>query len=297
MSVYVPIETADGSWTFRHSESNELYHNRAGAYLEALKLYVEPSGALEQLQATGKLTLLDACYGLGYNTWVLVQEAVNLGIPFELNVTAIESDFEVLQQLPTLIAQPCFNLPISENLNYYASNEIKLGIGQFLRIRFFVDDLRKIVPTLAPETVDVIYHDPFSPLRMPELWSLELFNCYKRLLKRGSGRLSTYSTAAAVRGGLMEAGFTIYTIPGLGVKTSSTLAFTAEPDVHMLKQAQPLRETERGYIATKAGFPYRDPDLNRDSATIRKERAAAQAMSSLPSGKHFRKSAEVCNSL
>src|SRR4029434_10190972 len=91
------ILTEDGSRSRLDRETGELFHNRAGAITEALKNYVEPSGATQSIRGRGSLAVLDVCFGLGYNTWMLVESLLASGLAAaELSVFAIERDADVL---------------------------------------------------------------------------------------------------------------------------------------------------------------------------------------------------------
>lgn len=64
MERLTKIITEDNSLTCFHSETGELYHNRAGAFTEALKNYVEPALAMSDALKRERLDVLDACFGL-----------------------------------------------------------------------------------------------------------------------------------------------------------------------------------------------------------------------------------------
>jgi hypothetical protein len=68
------VETKDGSFSIFDDAVGELHHNKVGAYTEALYHHVIPSGILETFKNRGHLSIIDACFGLGYNTWVFLAE-------------------------------------------------------------------------------------------------------------------------------------------------------------------------------------------------------------------------------
>ena len=96
-------------WT---PETGELFHNKAGASTEALQLCTIPSELLKKLSITGHIRLLDACYGLGYNTWVLVRELLQ-ALPsmisesqkktFTVEVLAVECSLDIIAFSPTVL--------------------------------------------------------------------------------------------------------------------------------------------------------------------------------------------------
>jgi hypothetical protein len=63
----IPEPTADGSFTLFSEDFGEWFHSREGAYTEAYTTYVQATD-LVQLAQAGQITLLDVCYGLGYNS-------------------------------------------------------------------------------------------------------------------------------------------------------------------------------------------------------------------------------------
>jgi tRNA U34 5-methylaminomethyl-2-thiouridine-forming methyltransferase MnmC len=169
-----------------------------------------------------------------------------------------------------------------------------------LEIEFRVGDLRETLPGLngGEAPFDLVFHDPFSPPHVPELWTVELFREYHRLLKARGGRLLTYSAAAAVRGGLLEAGFILGKTVGVGDKTGGTAAWipsmasaahAGETGLSAGEEIRPLDAWEQAYLNSRAGLPYRDPDLDDNREEIEIRRAEEQVNSSRPSGTDLRK--------
>ena len=317
---YTLIETGDGSLSCLDAETGELCHNRAGAYTEALTHYVEPSGLLARARRGEPLRLLDACFGLGYNTLVFLNELLkDPPEQLSISVVGIENSPEILGYLPRIIESPMFdtlksfNAPKEHNIYYRISQvfqdtkglpvettsiEEQKGKSKFesngansnsiiqvcegpISLQIRTGDLRAEVQTLEPG-FDAVFHDAFSPASMPELWSAELFAQYARLLKP-DGVLLTYSTAAAVRGALMEAGLQVTKTPALGGKNGGTLAGFGDTG------GEHLTEPEKAYIETKAGIPYRDPSLAGQKETVLEDRKREQALSQRPSGGSVRK--------
>jgi tRNA U34 5-methylaminomethyl-2-thiouridine-forming methyltransferase MnmC len=288
--------TEDGTVTCVDPETGELYHNRAGAYLEALKNYTEPSGAIERLQHTGELRLLDVCFGLGYNTWVLLETLLqNPPTGFSIQVTAVEQDKKMVAIFPRVLSDPRFLhlksiWPALEHNIYYQTQpgdaDFTIDVADRGRIRFDFrwGDLRKIVPTLEGD-FDTVFHDPFSPNKVPELWTADLFREYHRLLTRRSGALLTYSAAGAVRGGLREAGFHLYRTVGVGRKSGGTLAaiepVAAQNTPQWGQTVFSLTAEEEAYLRKRSGIPYRDVDFNQERRLIfRRREEEQQAMPS-----------------
>lgn len=326
MMRFQMVSTADGSVSCLDTETNQLCHNRAGAYTESVQIYVNPSRLAEKVRNTSEIRVLDACYGLGYNTWALINELIQQPIetlnpailPLRVSIVAIEKHSEIMAFLPDVLGHPTLEplkkiIEASEHNTYYrtlidpspsedeltAPRRVRLSVGSVWEIdlALWIDDLRHRIPQLQ-EPFDAIFHDPFSPQKMPELWTADLFRHYLRLLAQRQGRLLTYSTAAAVRGGLLEAGFQIAKTPGVGSKSGATLAIpsldinsqiisAAHPSAFVnenLDETELLQLWEEEYLISKAGVPYRDIHLKQSRETILANRALEQAQSSRISG-------------
>ena len=300
-----PVATTDGSITCYHPETGELYHNRSGAMSEAWRNYVLPSDAWETLCKKRHLRVLDICFGLGDNTWVLLEYLLQRSRQLELDpffegvdprsesddfsdcaieVVTIESDPVIYQIIPDVLdfmgftSLKLFSSILEHNIYYQTQNKpspLTLVIAENPKIVLTIctQDLRKIIPNLTSNLdqktgFDLIFHDAFSPMKVPQLWTSDLFSAYHALLSSRKGRLLTYSATGAVRGGLHENGFNLYRTQGLGQKTGGTLASVMPviPDEHRIFA---LTDAELEYMDSRAGIPFRDPSgqLSIDSTT------------------------------
>ena len=297
------VETADGSFTCFDPMTGELYHNRAGAIAEALTHFVKP---LQLERLSGELTVLDLPFGLGYNSFVLLENVLRSADSRlqKIEIVAVEKDESVLELVDLVLNNPQLNLlrqalgaardefvaairsfrPISlllkkDDESMPPSKSSQTGCLE-LRFQLKHGDIRHIVPELAGSDLkfDVIMHDAFSANKMPELWTTELFGLYRQMI-RDNGRLATYSVAVAVRAGMLQAGFRVYSTSPLGAKSGGTMATPEElekleafgDDIFQLTNA----DIER--LASRSGVPYRDPGFNCSAAEIRKLRAKEQS--------------------
>ena len=298
-----PITTADGSLSCFNAETREAYHNKAGAYTEALENFVLPSGVLQKAVGADLIRILDPCFGLGYNTWVLLDELLKLSEPpRQIYITAIENEPDILEIVPEALNSPLFHplkakIPALWHNTYYRTQE---GVSQksgsnttpvvfsvqgcSVTFELFLNDLRACVPALKGP-YDVVLHDAFSAQRMPELWTVDLFRQYYRLLAPVKGSVITYSSAGAVRGGLVEAGFKLGKTRALGEKNGGTVAYLSEC---LPPGSEALNKTEEYYLETRAGIPYRDYDLMNSAAMIITSRKREQHDSQRPSGAETR---------
>lgn len=285
MDVEQPlVRTEDGSWSLRDPETGELFHNRTGAITEALKNYAEPSGALGVLQQTGSLFVLDACFGLGYNTWMLIAQMLEVEIGGAVRIVAIDLDQAVvgraLQVLEDrrllLVRELVFGRDAAGGRALEPETETVWTRGSLaVRLIVRIGDLRKLVAGLK-EDFHLVFHDPFSPARAPELWTVDLFRQYERLLSSHKGRVLTYSAATAVRAGLRLAGFKVWRTAAVGLKSGGTLACLdkGRPDG---QEIYPLTAEEEGRLRSRSAVPYRDPSLEGARESILARRRVEQA--------------------
>lgn len=271
------IPTEDGSLSCRDPETGELYHNRAGAVTEAIENYLRPSFAVDVFRRNGCLNVLDICFGLGYNSWVLLAAlAAVAGLSGNVSILAIEADSEILNYLETVLQNPQFE---SLKGKFEKIPSVGKTLGRFSQniecnIEIRLCDLRKEVPALTGD-FDLIFHDPFSPKRVPELWTIDLFQNYHRLLESKQGKVLTYSSASAVRGAFLECGFELFKTAAVGAKSGGTLACIPGAQLQWEVLSR-LSESELMKLSSRSGVPYRDLGGSDSRADILKRRELEQ---------------------
>ena len=264
MDGYETYPTEDGSLTCRDHKTGELYHNRAGAFLEALMNYSMPADLLGRNKGKSEFALLDACFGLGYNTWVFLQELLESGLDSKkISVVGVENDETVLSLIPTILNQNHFQR-LRQTMACSVAPIKSFGYWTFPLDGMDVDfsirqaDLRSDISQLSGD-FDLVFHDPFSPSKMPELWTADIFAAYKNLLTKRRGAILTYSAACSVRGALKELGFFVYRTSSVGGKRGGTIAslspLESSSSVFDLTNHELLR------IGGPDGVPWRDPGL------------------------------------
>ena len=202
----------DGSYTLFSHDFKEPYHStKDGALHESLEKHVKPSLSLKSHKE--KLTILDICFGLGYNTFATLYYIKKHNLKTKVHILSPEFDEDLVRTLGTFAFPSEFDSikhiikTVSENL-YYEDEQFKIEI--------FIGDARKTIPKLLTDhgslltsKVDIIYQDAFSPAHNPLLWTYEWFKEIRAICK-DDAILTTYSTAAAIRLGLYENGFYIF---------------------------------------------------------------------------------------
>lgn len=197
------VQTKDNSYTFFNEKYQEVYHSLTGALEEAQKKYIEP------LEVKDNQTILDICFGLGYNSYAAIENAKNL------KIIALEIDQDVLNQLQELDISPKYKIIQKVAKDHYYKDkdyEIKLLLGPAEKT---IKDVK--------EKFDVVFLDPFSPKRNPELWTKEFFEDIYKLMKPNS-KMATYSCARSIRDNLKAVGFKVIDGPCVKRRGPSTIA-------------------------------------------------------------------------
>lgn len=295
MDKYEKIITEDGSISFYNKEIGDIYHSRIGAYTEALEKFVKPSGILQKLNNYTDINVFDVCFGLGYNSKVLISSINNLNPAIKIHITAIEIDPEILlKSLETDFTGYPINLKhfFDEFLhkvyyttisNRYSSDHAFTEAFENLSITISVNDARQVIQTLKA-SFDIILLDPFSPSKSAELWTYDFFKHLYRL-KSPEGVLLTYSSSSGVRSGLIEAGFFLGNTEPVGRKSPGTIACKNKNQVKLH-----LTEYEYLLLNTTSGIPYYDPDLKWTSVQIHAFRNNLQRKSDKPSASSIKQS-------
>lgn len=292
--------TDDGSLSLLQEDIDQLYHNRIGAFTEAVADYARPALAILSYfnREAEHLHLLDSCFGLGYNTLAFSQELLakqKILLPSlqSFEITAIDLDGDLLADcLSDILKQPCFSAlkDLNSEVLFDAGGLVqKTTAGQIhFASRFYAHDLRQTILSLVEKGVDspidMIFHDPFSPLKITEHWTIDLFAAYQKLLNKECGFIVTYSSAPAVRAALRQLGFFVYSTTALGGKNGGTLASIKDLEeilgdssgIHHLGEVEETRLTER------ASVPYRDPHFLCDGEEIRANRLLEQGKIPVP---------------
>ena len=213
------VKTGDGSITFHNEQYDETYHSITGAKEEALKKFVEPSN-VKKYALNDEVNILDVCFGLGYNSAMAIDKILEANLGCKINIIGLENDIKILKKINDVnpLIQSYTMFKDLEKNNYDINEDgitIKIMIGDALKTIKEIDEKK--------QKFDLVFHDPFSPKKCPELWSEKLFKEIKKRMKQDS-ILTTYSCARIVRDNLKKAGFTVEDGPSVGRRAPSTIA-------------------------------------------------------------------------
>ncbi len=231
------ITTEDGTQTLYSKEFDECYHGiKDGALKESLKKHVEP--AYNLIKNRDSITILDICYGLGFNTLATLYFYKIESPNSKLHIISPELDESLVKSLKD------FNYPkefddfkdiikqLSKNFKYEDKN---------IKIDILIGDARDEVNKIDRK-IDIIYQDAFSPKKNPALWTREWFKDLKNI-SNSSVVLTTYSVATSIRLALYENGFNIYMAPQLDIRSGTIASLSSLPlervDMELKKERNP----------------------------------------------------------
>ena len=211
------IITADNSESFLNEEIGESYHSFKGATEEATQKYVIPCKIRERAK-TGHLTILDICFGLGYNSAKAIDAALEENPECHIEVIGLENDPEIISRIqevnPPILYYPYYKQITPQKLSF---------LQQKISVKVMLDDAREAIKLLPADHFDAIFFDPFSPKTAPEMWQVPFFEEMYRVMKN-SAILATYSCARMARENMSTAGLFYDDGPIVGRRGPGTIA-------------------------------------------------------------------------
>ena len=212
------ILTADNTETFLNEQVGESYHSQTGVVEEALKKYAIPCKIAEKAKS-GKVVILDAFFGIGYNSAMAIDIALESNPDCEIEVVGLENDPEIVEKIKEMMP------PISFYTHY--KNKLTPSVLEFVegnvRVKILLGDARETITSLGSDYFDAIFYDPFSPKTQPDMWTVEIFREVYRVLKK-TGILATYSCARVVRENMSKANLFYDDGPIVGRRGPGTIA-------------------------------------------------------------------------
>jgi len=205
----------DGSYTAYSKEYDEHYHStKDGALRESLLKHVIP--AYNVTKNRDEVTILDICYGLGFNTLATINYYKKYAPDKKISIYSPELDKSLIRSLLDFTYPKEFDdlrdiiQSLSKELQYHDEN---------ISIELFLGDAREYI-TQFENRFDIVYQDAFSPSANPMLWTKEYFADIKKAM-REDGVITTYSTALKTRLALFESNFFIYLNQGEGYRNAT----------------------------------------------------------------------------
>jgi tRNA U34 5-methylaminomethyl-2-thiouridine-forming methyltransferase MnmC len=228
----------------RSLAEDEIFHPAVGPMAEAEALYVNQSRLRERLQnSSGEFVIWDVGLGAAANAIAALRATReisgqlriisfdNTGEPLEFalkNVTALGYLAGYENQIAGLLRDQRVKF---ENGKLKANWEFHLGDFPALLARSSRGNEAHSSKSeirnweLEFPAPHAIFHDAFSPMKNPEMWTLPLFtNLIQLLDPTRSCALMTFSRSTLVRATLLLAGFFVGTGHAAGLKEETTIA-------------------------------------------------------------------------
>jgi len=248
---YNIIETADGSFSLYSKEFDQLMHAREGAYTEALSKHVFPS---KILCSTDKvINILDIGFGTGYNPLALIMQTRDKKFE-EINIYSLEFSKESYSSISKIKFDDDKDIYFDKIKEGFLNNKSSF---ENVNIHFMFGDARESIKNLSERKIyfDAVFHDPFSPAKNSELWTVDLFKVIGSIIKDKTF-LTTYSSALQIRRGMIEAGFFIGDLVCDNLPKTGTIASKTPFDGSFDKKK--IDEIFKEILSV----PYRDENLS-----------------------------------
>lgn len=221
------ILTKDSSVTLYNEQFREAYHStKDGAFQETLHKHILPALALKFCEPI--LSVLDLCFGLGFNTLCLVYMARLRGFRGKILIYSPELDSNLLSQLPShpypkeLESERVILESLVQKHSYQERNlEIILYVGD---AREGLNHLKNVSSRIP---FNLVFQDPFSPAKNRNLWTYEHFKTLYALSAENV-LITTYSHHSSMLYSAFLAGFYAYKLQQKSVRDSIILTKTQE---------------------------------------------------------------------
>jgi len=191
-------------------------------------------------------TIAETGFGSGLNFLVAVKHWLQMSQPWQtLTFYSVENTPLTPEDLiraqrawPTLkaIAEP---LQQQYTAASYGFHQFELYQGR-VKLVLMLGDVEAMLSQLQA-AVDAWFLDGFAPGCNPDMWSEQVFSHIQRLSHAGTS-LSTYTAAGFVRRGLIDKGFVIEKVSGIGKKRHMLAGTLASKDVSARRSDQPWYE-------------------------------------------------------
>lgn len=266
--VFEIVRTSQGAVSIRDGRVGEIMHNPLGPWREIEELYLKPAKLATRLQSLlpqQELILFDVGLGAGSNAMAALLIAQQSIAAMSKKVGFRILSFEQDLSLASFAIDQQKHFP--EFSWAWQAFEQLLAAGQWqhpelpLQWQLYPGDFVKTLENSLP-TADIIFYDPYSPQKNPEMWSYGTFKklrqkCHNDLPRESL--LLTYSRATSVRAALLLAGFYVGQGNPLGLKEETTQAANSLAQLTSPLAGRWLERWQRSHVPLPA-------DLTKDPA-------------------------------
>lgn len=197
------VQTEDGSFTLLDPRTQQHFHSLRGARQESEHVFIQ-HGLLAVTTPTIKI--LEVGYGTGLNALLSWNSSRKSGQGLH---------YIAYDLYPILTADHIQSTDSEEEMVWRKMHEAHwnepLSISPFFLLEKRNEDILQF--QLPEASIDLIYHDAFSPNAEPTLWTKDLFQKMYKVLKVG-GVWVSYCAKGQVRRDLQSSGFQVERLPG-----------------------------------------------------------------------------------
>ncbi|MFH0978929.1 MAG: MnmC family methyltransferase [Candidatus Woesearchaeota archaeon] len=215
------IITKDGSISFMSEEYGEAYHALSGAVEEAIVKFIDPT-EIAARALSGSLRVLDIGFGLGYKSLMTIESAKKSNPDCQIDIVTLEKDENILRTKVDVLSGLEKSYKLLRFLVQVSLEKKSIAKKDNVSLTIMFGNAPDRIKELAPG-FDIVFLDPFSPKKNPEMWTLQFFQDIFGRMKNGSA-LATYSCAAIVRKNLSAAGFVVKEVAPFKRRGPSLLA-------------------------------------------------------------------------
>ncbi len=235
------VTTRTGAISIRDKLTQEIMHNPVGPWEEANSLYIQQSNLAQKLShpEAREFVIFDVGLGAAANSLAILHCARSVPARRPLKIVSFERDLSLLQfalnhadQFPHFAGYESAVQAIL-NTGLWEQKADESGPGAAIRWELRHGDFTSRIAR-ERANADLVYFDPYSPLKNPDMWSPETFkNLFDRCNQvEGQGcLLLTYSRATPVRVSMLLAGFYVGVGISSGLKDETTQASTRLEDL------------------------------------------------------------------
>jgi len=217
------VHLKSGQRSVRCRTHGETMHVGTGPSTEASELHIRQQRIVERAQAQAAcgtpFVLWDVGIGPAGNALTALDALRGITAPVEIHSFEISTDVLefALQHADALGYMAGWESAIEQLLAEGLTNPLPHVRWQLHRGDYLAQ-LHNAPPPAA------IFHDPYSPARNPEMWSLEVFQAARERVGAGTCLLTNYTRSTAVRATLALAGWCVGFGVATGDKDQTTIA-------------------------------------------------------------------------
>lgn len=215
------VDTDDGSHSIYLPALDEHYHSSYGAVRESRHVFIGNGYDVVVAGRKSVLRVLEIGFGTGLNALLTWERACCASVT--VIYTALEP-FPVEEGTALQLNHATYVSTTAAREASTAMHRCPWGVNEAIGATFGLVKLKVCFEDFeAVGEYDLVYHDAFSPIVQPELWTPAVFDKLFRCMSAGAV-LVTYCAKGEVRRNLRSAGFSVERLAGPPGKREMTRA-------------------------------------------------------------------------